>query len=109
MFNNRRSANRGKSLVHQILFSNVKSVVPVKIQEEPGIEITTQGGDQLSFTSTSDNNNELLGYCTLLYKMPDHIIPEMPKRCLVSQQHIEQYNDPSKYDASKSLMSTYTI
>ena len=48
MFNNRRSANRGKSLVHQILFSNAKSVVPVKIQGEPGIEITTQGGDQLS-------------------------------------------------------------
>ena len=55
----------------------------------------------MRFTSTSDNNDEFLGYCTLLYKLPDHIIPEIPKRCLVSQQHIDQYNDPRKYDASK--------
>ena len=104
MFNNRRSANKGKSIVHQILFNDVKSVVPVTIQGEPGIEITTQGGDRLSFTSTNDNHNELLGYCTLLYKLPDHIIPEIPKRCLVSQQHVEQYNDPTKYDASKTYV-----
>ena len=102
MFNNRRSANKGKSLVHQILFTNVKSVVPFEVQGRSGTEITTQEGYWLRFTSTSDNNDELLGYCTLLYKLPDHIIPEIPKRCLVSQQHIEQYNDPSKYDAGQS-------
>ena len=32
VLNNRRSASKRKSLVHQILFTNVKSVVPCEVQ-----------------------------------------------------------------------------
>ena len=88
-----------KSPLSLIPFSGVISVKPVEFQGKPCTIITLRNGQTYIFLSS--NNKQLFGYCNLLYKLPDYVIPEMPKCHLVSQQHIERYNDPIKYDASK--------
>lgn len=103
VFDNKKSANKGNPLLYCIRFSNVKSVVSIETQGKQCITITLQEDDVFTFSTTGSRGTELLGYCKLLFTLPGDIIPEIPKRCLVSQQHIEQHSDPSRYDASKYL------
>ena len=100
VFDNKKTASKGKPLLYQILFEDVKKIVTIEVQGRPRTAITVQGGDTFIFSSSDDNNNrELLGYSKLLCELPHYVIPEIPKRCLVSQQYIEQYSDCNKYDA----------
>ena len=79
------------------------------MQGKPGIAITTQEDDRFTFLICDSINDEWLAYCKLLYVLPDCVIPEVPKRHLVSQQHIDRYNDPSKFDASKLYVIRVTM
>jgi len=100
VYNNKKSASKGKALLCHILFKTIENI---KIQREQGIIISIQDGSKFIFSTSEDINMELFGYCELLYVLSEYVIPEIPKRCLVSQQHIDCYNDPSEYDASECL------
>ena len=100
VFDNKKTASKGKPLLYQIPFENVKNIVTIEVQGKPRTAITIQGGDTFIFSSSDSNKNtELLGYSKLLRELPNYVIPEIPKRCLVPQQYIEQYSDCSKYNA----------
>ena len=88
-----------KSPLCQIPFLGVVSVKPVEFQGKPSTIVTLQNGCMYTFSSF--NNKQLFGYCKLLYRLRDYVIPEIPKCRLVSQEHIERYDDPLKYDASE--------
>lgn len=109
VFDCKKSAIKGKPFLHQVPFTNVRTVVKLELLGKQGTVITTQERERFSFSSSDANNKELLGYCKLLYELPDIIIPETPKRCLVLQKHIEQFKDPKKYDASKFFVISSTI
>ena len=100
IFDNKKSASKGKALLYHILFKTIENI---KIQREQGIIISIQDGSRFIFASSEDVNMELFRYWELLYVLSEYVIPEIPKHCLVSQQHIKCYNDPSKYDASECL------
>ena len=100
VFDSKKTASKGKPILYQIPFRNVKNIVTIEVQKKPRTAITVQGEDTFIFSSSDTNNDmELLGYCKLLRVLPNYVVPEIPKRCLVSQQHIEQCCDCSKYDA----------
>lgn len=100
VYDSKKTASKGKPLLYQIPFQNVKNIVTIEVQRKPCTTITVQGGEKFIFSSSDTNNEmELLGYCKLLCVLPNYVIPEIPKRCLVSQQYIEQCCDYSKYDA----------
>lgn len=98
MFDNKKSASKGKPLLYQILFKTVENV---EIQRELGIIIFIQQQSKFIFSSSEDINMELFGYCKLLCVLSDYVIPEIPKRCLVLQQDIECYSDPNKFGTSE--------
>ena len=102
MFDSKESATKGEPPLFLIPFSGVDGVSTIKIQGKQCTIIALRDGKTFIFATS--NNKQLLGYCNLLYKLPDHAIPEIPKGHLVSQQNMEQYNDPVKYGASKSYM-----
>ena len=96
VFDNKKTASKGKPILYQIPFHNVT----IEVQKKPRTAITVQGEDTFIFSSSDTNNDmEMVGYCKLLRVLPNYVVPEIPKRCLVSQQHIEQCCDCSKYDA----------
>ena len=104
VFDNKKAASKGKPPLYQILFKNVKNIVTSEVQGKPYAILTVQEGDSFIFSSCDTNNRwELIEYCKLVSKLPEHVIPEIPKRCLVSQQQIEQYGDYRRYSGGTYL------
>ena len=99
VFDNQKAATKGKPPLFQILFKNVINIVTSEVQGKPRAFITLQEEDSFTFSSCNTGHNrwELIDYCKLVSKLPEHVIPEIPKRCLVSQQQIEQYGDCRRY------------
>ena len=91
--------DKEKSPLCQKPFSYVKCVKSFQIQEKDGTAITLRDGSKLNFVSL--DNKELLGYCKLLCKLPDLVIPEIPKHPMISQEDTIKYTNAKKYGASK--------
>ena len=98
MFDSKESATNGEPSLYLIPFVGVSSIEPTR-QGKDGIIVTLQ--NEKTHTFLSPDYQLLLENCLLLWNLPDHYVPEVPNYCLVSQEHIDRYKDPSKYDASK--------
>ena len=94
VFDSKESASKGEAPLYLKPFSGVDSVDPVEIEGKLCTSITLQDGNKFIFSAF--DNMQLLGYCKLLYKLPELVVPKVPRCHLVSQQQIEQYN-ASKY------------
>ena len=106
LFENSKQASKGKPVLREIQFSVVKSISSSDINKhEKKLIVIVVGGEDvfLFFVKSEDAHAKWLGYCKMLFTLPQYIIPEIPKRNLVSKECASKYTDPSKFNASKLM------
>ena len=105
-FENAKHANEGKHVfkLRAIAFSDVidASTNINKCQEIIIIRVKSED-DLVFYAKSEDVHKKWLGYCNVLLKFQKHVIPEVPKHNLVSQECASRYADPSKFGAGKYI------
>jgi len=92
-----------------IQFSDVKSISSSeinKLQKKLIVVVVSNGDDFLFHVKSEDDHVKWLGYCNVLYTLPNYVIPEIPKRSLISKECTIKYTDPSKFGAGKYMHFT---
>ena len=108
VFENSKYASKGKPVLRVIQFSDVKSISSSNInkhQKKLIVVVVCNGDDFLFFVKSEDEHAKWLGYCNVLFTLPNYIIPEIPKRNLVSKECAKKYTDPSKFGAGKHMLA----
>ena len=99
VFENSKHASKGKPVLQVIQFSDVKSISSSDINKQQKkliVIVVGNGDDFLFYVKSEDDHLKWLGYCNVLFTLSDYVIPEIPKRSLISQ---ECATDPSKFGA----------
>jgi len=104
VFESSKHASKGKPVLRIIQFADVKYISSSDINKHQKklIDIVVAIGDDFLFYVKSENNHmKWLGYCNVLFTLPSYVIPEIPKRSLVSQECANRYTDPSRFGAGE--------
>jgi len=105
-FQNSKHASKGYPVLRAIKFSEVTSISPSDINKRDKkiiVIVVSSGNDFLFYVNSQDDHAKWLGYCKMLFTLPQYIIPEIPKWNLVSKKCASKFTDPRKFDASKLM------
>ena len=104
VYKDKGSTLDGKSVIQEILFTDVKRINYTKDRDRRiiDVELVSQDKDQFSFYAESFSDFTIwFKYCGFLRTIPCYPIPDVPQENLISEQEMNQYTDPKKFDASK--------
>ena len=107
VFENPKHANKGKPVIRVIQFSDVKSISSSDINKHHKkliVLVVCNEDDFLFYVKSEDDHAKWFGYCNVLFTMPMYVIPEIPKRNLVSRECTNKYSDPSKFGAGRYIL-----
>jgi len=101
-YNESTPKSKGRPIIN-IPCTYIKHVDHVKERHRKIIVIEVLYSDhRFSFYAESaETTAKWFKYCGLLFSIPCYVIPKIPEENLVSQCFIDEYNDPTKFDASK--------
>ena len=93
-------SNKEGSFLQQVLFSDVEYVSHMEMRHKEAITIGMQGNKTFSFYADSQQSTlKWYRYCSLLFKIPNYGIPEIPKEDFALRlPGISQYCESHKCD-----------
>ena len=96
VYEDAKSASKGKSSVWEILFTNVEYVDSTEERHKKVVTIgTAKNHKRFSFYVADSHTSTIkwFKYCGLLFAIPHYVIPEVPKENLDLQKIIDQCKD----------------
>jgi len=94
-----KSASKGKSVLREILFTDVK-YVNSEDREDKKVVTILMHKDSKCFSFYIDDSHRCttkwFRYCGLLFTIPHYTIPEVPTENVILQQSIDHYKDFNK-------------
>ena len=98
LYEDAKSASKGKSSIWEILFTNVEYVDSTEERHKKVVTIGMMNDNkQFSFYVADSHTSTIkwFNYCGLLLAIPHYMIPEVPKENLDLQNSIDQCKDKS--------------